>query len=122
MSTRHQPPLQSLLNARLCTDFNSQPSEALYALFVGDTPLLPSQVQSIQTSRVVHASLDPSIKYVPTGGISKAAVPAAQGTQEDEDDDEGGAGETQDPDRVITNARSAVPEDGLLSVPESTLR
>lgn len=88
-------------------DFNSQPSEALYALLVGD-PLTQVQIRSMQTSRVVHISLDPSITYVDPGGISK-----------DEEDDEGGGRENgEDSDPVLTNTRPAIPEDGLLSVPE----
>lgn len=81
---------------------------------MGD-PLTPAQIQSIDSSRVVHASIDPSLKYVPTGGMSKAAIPAEE---DEEDEGGGGGGGGEDPDRVITNSRAAIPSDGLLSVDE----
>lgn len=57
----------------------------------------------LSLSRVVHASVDPSIA---------AATPTAP--MVDGDEAGGAAGEEQDPDRVITNARLARAEDGLL--------
>lgn len=129
------------------SDFNSQPSEALYALLVGDTPS-PSQIGDIEASRVVHASLDSSIKFEPNfSGVSTAAIPTSTpnptssttpggnessapgvvGEQwdeqtEDNDDGEGegeGEGEGGDPDRVLVNCRPArFPEDGLMSASE----
>ncbi|GJE87626.1 endonuclease/exonuclease/phosphatase [Phanerochaete sordida] len=80
-------------------DFNFQPDDAAYALLVGD-PLLPAQRAALQFSRVVHRSRDPSVP---------APAPKADADEDGEDGSEG------DPDRVITNARAAVPSDGLLS-------
>jgi RNA exonuclease NGL2 len=57
----------------------------------------------LSLSRVVHTSIDPGID------AATPTAPAASG-----DEAGGAAGEDQDPDRVITNARSARPEDGLL--------
>jgi RNA exonuclease NGL2 len=63
-------------------------------------PLLSSQEQAVLNSRVIHATIDPTVlNTLPT----KAR----------EDDDE-----ASDPDRVITNARPAIPEDGLLTIPD----
>lgn len=95
-----------------CKDFNSQPTEALYSLLVGDT-LTPAQIHEIEYSQVVHVSIDPSIK-------STAPV-------KNDDDDEGeGQGtasndkekQEEDPDKVFTNSRKAIPTDGLLSISE----
>lgn len=68
-------------------------------MLVGDT-ITPAQAARLAISRVVHLSIDPE-------------VPA---TAASTNDDEEGAetGET-DPDMVITNARVAVPSDGLLT-------
>ncbi|TFK57174.1 Endonuclease/exonuclease/phosphatase [Heliocybe sulcata] len=88
-------------------DFNAPPDDATYALLVGD-PILPSQEDRLSFSRVVHATIDPSTP------IKTSA-----------DDDEGASVQTNeegeaetDPDRMITNARKADPEDGLLSTAE----
>ncbi|CAA7266530.1 unnamed protein product [Cyclocybe aegerita] len=86
----------------LAGDFNFTPSDPAYSLAVGDD-LLPEQEQIIHPSRVVHSSLDPSVL------LNLPATP--KGTDEDD-------AEAVDPDRVITNARPAKPEDGLLTVPE----
>ncbi|KAF4572828.1 hypothetical protein EYR36_007338 [Pleurotus pulmonarius] len=81
-------------------DFNFAPDDPTYSLLVGDT-LLPEQGALIPPSLVVHKSIDPTVP--PTG--PKVAK-------------EGEDGETTDPDRVITDARTAVEDDGLLSTPE----
>lgn len=57
------------------------------------------QLKDLEASRVIHISIDPSITPIP------AAL---------RDDEEGNTAE-HDPDRVITNARIASNEDGLLS-------
>ncbi|KAK7064155.1 Endo/exonuclease/phosphatase domain-containing protein [Favolaschia claudopus] len=77
-------------------DFNFSPDDPGYSLLVGDD-LTVEQHDRLETSRVVHVSIDPAVP--PT---------VAQAPAEDED----GA---VDPDRVITNARRAVLSDGLLS-------
>ncbi|KAF8912750.1 Endonuclease/exonuclease/phosphatase [Gymnopilus junonius] len=82
----------------LAGDFNFSPADPAYSLATGD-PLLVKQEETITPSLVVHSSRDPRILENP-----KAAV-------EDESED-------ADPDRVITNARPATAEDGLLSIPE----
>ena len=79
-------------------DFNFAPDDAAYSLIFGD-PLLPAQEESLSASRVVHISID-------------AGVPITR-IMEDVDD-----GTTTDPDKVITNARPALPVDGLLSTRE----
>ncbi|KAL0951070.1 hypothetical protein HGRIS_007808 [Hohenbuehelia grisea] len=76
-------------------DFNFAPDDPAYSLLVGDL-LLPSQQTALGQSRVVHISIDP-------------AVPAAAKPPVDDDGEEG------DPDRVITNARPAARDDGLLT-------
>lgn len=55
----------------------------------------------METSRVVHVTIDPDVP-------ATSDKPSA----EEEDGAEVGAA---DPDRVITNARTAVPSDGLLT-------
>jgi hypothetical protein len=92
--------------AHLLPDFNFHPGEPGYALLAGDgDALTPAQERLLAESRVVHVSVDPS---VPLTGSAVAET--------NEDDDVGGA--ESDPDRVITNAREALPADGLLSSPE----
>ncbi|KAJ3514377.1 hypothetical protein NLJ89_g2416 [Agrocybe chaxingu] len=86
----------------LAGDFNFTPSDPAYSLAIGDD-LLPEQEQIVHPSRVVHSSLDPSVL------LNLPATPIGA----DEDDVE-----AVDPDRVITNARPAKPEDGLLTIPE----
>jgi RNA exonuclease NGL2 len=61
--------------------------------------LTTKQLEEIEASRVVHSSIDPSIESISS---------APRG-------DEEGEAATRDPDRVITNARKAKNEDGLLS-------
>ncbi len=65
-------------------------------MIFGD-PLLPAQSARLDSSKVVHTSVDPD---VPTANPNM--------TVEEEE-----AGES-DPDRIITNARAAVESDGLL--------
>ncbi|KAI9445288.1 Endonuclease/exonuclease/phosphatase [Lactarius indigo] len=72
------------------------------SLGLSSLALLPrggqAQEQLLTKSRVVHVSVDPS-------------VPLTASAETNEDDE-------SDPDRVITNAREALPADGLLSSPE----
>ncbi|KAJ7492540.1 Endonuclease/exonuclease/phosphatase [Mycena latifolia] len=77
-------------------DFNFSPDDCGYSLLVGDQ-LNSDHRDRLQISRVVHVSIDPTVPPTVVG------APA-----EDEN-------EAVDPDRVITNARPAVPADGLLS-------
>ncbi|KAJ7619112.1 Endonuclease/exonuclease/phosphatase [Mycena polygramma] len=72
-------------------DFNFSPDDPGYSLLVGD------ELNAEQRERLEHVSIDPTVP--PT-------------TTEASPDDES---EAVDPDRVITNARRAVPADGLLS-------
>lgn len=81
-------------------DFNFAPDDPAYSLLVGD-PLLPDQEARLISSRVVHASVDPTIATT-----AKAISDEASGQ------------EGSDPDKIITNARPATPADGLLSVAE----
>ncbi|EJD55159.1 Endonuclease/exonuclease/phosphatase [Auricularia subglabra TFB-10046 SS5] len=83
-------------------DFNFPPTDAGYALLVG-SPWSAQQQQSLEKSRVVHVSLDPSIE--------SGAAPA-------DDDDEGGGEKGTDPDRIIVNCRVAAPSDGILTLDE----
>lgn len=69
-------------------------------MLVGD-PLLPAQVDALATSRVVHVTVDPDVP--PT-----ATAPA----------EEDGDVLANHPDRIITNARPAIPSDGLLTIDE----
>ncbi|KAJ7487688.1 Endonuclease/exonuclease/phosphatase [Mycena galericulata] len=80
-------------------DFNFSPDDPGYSLLVGDPDALKSENQRdrLEFSRVVHTSIDPSVSLTTTSPLA---------------DDES---EAVDPDRVITNARRAVPADGLLS-------
>ncbi|KAF7339397.1 Endo/exonuclease/phosphatase domain-containing protein [Mycena sanguinolenta] len=80
----------------LAGDFNFSPDDPGYSLLVGDL-LSAEQCDRLESSRVVHISIDPTVPPTLTG-------PPA----EDEDS-------AVDPDRVITNARRAAPADGLLS-------
>lgn len=81
-------------------DFNITPDAPGYSLVVGD-PITPPQEELLALSRVVHASIDPDGVPAPE---SKEAKP--------------GDGAEQDPDRIIVNARTATPADGLLSTEE----
>ena len=79
-------------------DFNLTPDDPGYSLLVGN-PILPPQEELLALSRVVHASIDPD------------SVPVAKSREAKNDEDDG----AEDPDRVIMNARTATPADGLLS-------
>ncbi|KAI0361188.1 Endonuclease/exonuclease/phosphatase [Trametes cingulata] len=81
-------------------DFNFGPDDPAYALMMGDA-LLPEQKQRLDSSYVVHATLDPSI--------------AIEDAAQVEEEDEGAEAGENDPDRVIVNARAAQPSDGLLT-------
>jgi len=76
-------------------DFNFTPLEGSYNLIRGDC-LTPAQVSKIEDSRVVHASVDPTIASEATDAVN----------------------EDGDPDRVITNARRCTSLDGLLTISE----
>ena len=86
----------------LFIDFNFCPDDAAYSLFAGD-PLLSEQEAKLAASRVVHKTIDPDVPAAPQASASEA------------EEDEAAAATETDPDRVITNARPALPEDGLLS-------
>lgn len=81
-------------------DFNLTPEDPGYSLLVGD-PITPPQEELLALSRVVHASIDPD------------GVPVPEPREFKTED-----GVEQDPDRIIVNARSATPADGLLSTEE----
>jgi RNA exonuclease NGL2 len=118
-------------------DFNSQPAEALYALLVGE-PLTQSQIASIESSKVIHVSVDPSVSAAPPTTASRAffpvkasassSNPAFDSTSTSTFQVESSAnstplldqeqGEAVDPDRAFTNVRNARESDGLLAVPE----
>jgi RNA exonuclease NGL2 len=84
-------------------DFNFAPDDPTYSLLVGD-PLLPAQVDALAASRVVHVTVDPDVP--PTTAVAPA--------EEKEGDDV----LANHPDRIITNARPAIPSDGLLTIDE----
>ena len=84
------------------SDFNLTPEDPGYSLLVGD-PIIAPQEELLTLSRVVHASIDPYTAPV-------------TGSKETKNEEDGGAEE--DPDRVIVNARTATPADGLLSTEE----
>ncbi|PIL31576.1 hypothetical protein GSI_06278 [Ganoderma sinense ZZ0214-1] len=84
----------------LAGDFNFGPDDPAYSLLVGNE-LLPVQKARIQSSRVVHATIDPSVS---TSGAAVA-----------EEEEEGAELGENDPDRITVNARAAQPSDGLLS-------
>ncbi|QRV87748.1 endonuclease/exonuclease/phosphatase family protein [Ceratobasidium sp. AG-Ba] len=97
-------------------DFNFQPDEAAYALLRG-SPLTPEQYVQLDSSRVVHVSLDPTVPRTPRTG-----------TDADDDDEAAGSGaavrtdiKTSEGDEEpvvpvkIKDSRQAEPKDGLLS-------
>ena len=69
------PALWPLIAHLDCLDFNFQPDDPAYSLLVGD-PLLPTQKARIETSRVVHATIDPSIAV---DGAAKAEEERGEG-------------------------------------------
>ncbi|KAF8642337.1 hypothetical protein AX16_009606 [Volvariella volvacea WC 439] len=83
--------------AFLCGDFNFPPDDPAYSLLVGEE-LLPTQLDGLNASYVIHASVDPT-------------VPAHARVAGDDE-------ESTDPDKTKTSARPATPEDGLLSIEE----
>ncbi|KZT72761.1 Endonuclease/exonuclease/phosphatase [Daedalea quercina L-15889] len=83
-------------------DFNFPPDDAAYSLFTGD-PLLSEQIARLAASRVVHKTIDPDVPAAPEAATEEA------------EEEEGAAAKETDPDRIITNARPALPEDGLLT-------
>ncbi|KAI0715160.1 Endonuclease/exonuclease/phosphatase [Earliella scabrosa] len=91
---------ESLWPSIIAGDFNFPPDDPAYSLLVGD-PLLPAQKARLEASRVVHATIDPSITV---DGASKA-----------DEEEEGAESGENDPDRIIVNARAAQPSDGLLT-------
>ncbi|KAJ3538493.1 hypothetical protein NMY22_g5134 [Coprinellus aureogranulatus] len=102
---RTLPFLQKFLQfpiSQLDLDFNFTPLDPAYSLLTTGT-LNADHDGTLSPSRVVHVSIDPSIS------VGKLAATA-------DGDEAGGAGggEEKDPDRVITNARPANAEDGLL--------
>jgi RNA exonuclease NGL2 len=97
-------------------DFNFQPDEAAYALLRG-APLTPEQHTQLESSRVIHVSLDPTVPRTPRTGKDA-----------DDDDEAAGAGAAARPDikkgeeeaepvvaTKIKDSRSAELKDGLLS-------
>lgn len=81
-------------------DFNFPPDDPAYSLMMGD-PLLPEQKARLAASRVVHITIDPDVSATPN-------VDTVEG-------EEGGEVGKTDPDKVITNARPASADDGLLA-------
>ncbi|CAE7086166.1 unnamed protein product [Rhizoctonia solani] len=101
-------------------DFNFQPNEVGYALLRG-ADLTPEHYSELESSRVVHVSLDPTVPRTPRTG-----------TDADDDDEAAGAGAAPRPDLKrdngegeeesepvvatrIKDARVAVETDGLLT-------
>ncbi|KAF8168012.1 Endonuclease/exonuclease/phosphatase [Crassisporium funariophilum] len=82
-------------------DFNFTPSDPAYSLATGDL-LLEEQEEMLAVSSIIHSTIDPSV--------------LANVTRVKDDTEEGS--EAVDPDRVITQARPANPQDGLLTVHE----
>ncbi|KAG9093236.1 hypothetical protein FS749_014799 [Ceratobasidium sp. UAMH 11750] len=109
---QHGTPESSIIMAG---DFNFQPDEAAYALLRG-APLTPEQYTQLDSSRVVHVSLDPTVPRTPRTG-----------TDADDDDEAAGSGAAVRTDLKrgagdepvvatrIKDARLAEPKDGLLS-------
>ncbi|CUA69128.1 RNA exonuclease NGL2 [Rhizoctonia solani] len=99
-------------------DFNFQPNEVGYALLRG-VDLTPEHYLELESSRVVHVSLDPTVPRTPRTG-----------TDADDDDEAAGSGAASRPDlkkgdgeeesepvvaTKIKDARIAVETDGLLT-------
>ncbi|KAG8909534.1 hypothetical protein FRC01_006886 [Tulasnella sp. 417] len=121
-------PLYRTWPAYLAGDFNTQPTEASYSLLTAQ-PLTPVHIKSLDHSRVIHISIDPTVPPTPNAANVKedeggAAVAAAQTAPEetksatDTEDKNAQKKATEketDPDRIITNSRRAIPSDDLLS-------
>ncbi|KAG8759530.1 hypothetical protein FRC12_009727 [Ceratobasidium sp. 428] len=110
---QHGTPRSSIIMAG---DFNFQPDEAAYALLRG-TSLTPEQYGQLDSSRVIHVSLDPTVPRTPRTG-----------TDADDDDEAAGAGAAVRTDlkkgdgekesvvpTKIKDSRPAEAKDGLLS-------
>ncbi|RDX52041.1 Endonuclease/exonuclease/phosphatase [Lentinus brumalis] len=91
---------EALWPSIIAGDFNFPPDDPAYSLLTGEA-LLPAQKARLEASRVVHATIDPTI--------------AAEGAAQAEEEEEGAESGENDPDRVIVNARVAQPSDGLLT-------
>ncbi|KDQ12961.1 hypothetical protein BOTBODRAFT_34103 [Botryobasidium botryosum FD-172 SS1] len=89
----------------LAGDFNFQPTEPSYALVTGDE-LNPNQLSQLESSRLVHFSVDPSIPVTGKAVLDEEGGGKVENDEKGEDD--------PDPDRVLTDSRRAIPEDGLL--------
>ncbi|KAF8332341.1 Endonuclease/exonuclease/phosphatase [Cantharellus anzutake] len=105
-------------------DFNCQPTEALYNLLVRN-PLTARHAKDISASHVIHMSIDPSIQpssaSTEKGGEEEGEEGAAAISDAQDrggENAEGKEKEEPDPDRVFTNTRNALPEDGLMSAEE----
>lgn len=107
----------------LAGDFNFDPADPAYALLVGE-PLLPSHVDALARSRVIHATIDSTVpittrKQIGSTEDHESSVKGSTMAEGDEpetngeDDDEGE--QAADPDRRITNARPATSADGLFT-------
>lgn len=97
---RHFEFRQALNMTKEYVDFNFTPDDPAYALLFKDS-LQPYHEEMVTSSYVVHSSIDPTV-----------STSLAPGKVSDEES------EAVDPDRVITNARPARPEDGQLSISE----
>lgn len=64
---------------------------------------MAEQEAKLAASRVVHKTIDPDVPAAPQASAAEA------------EEDEAAAATETDPNRVITNARPALPDDGLLS-------
>lgn len=103
-------------------DFNSAPSDPLYALLVGE-PLSPQQVANIDISTLVHTSIDPSVPITvgsirPSGAALKKMKRQAMNPSAYPPPGPQPQAPVIDPSEELVNARAAIPEDGLLSVEE----
>ncbi|KZT55970.1 hypothetical protein CALCODRAFT_337396 [Calocera cornea HHB12733] len=90
-------------------DFNSQPTEPTYSLLVGQA-LLDTQRAELETSRVVHVSIDPQV------GVPGADGSVQQSEDNDENENEGRDGDDNNQDPIIANSRRPTTSDGLPSV------
>ena len=84
---------------------------------MGDALTAP-QILDILKSRVVHVTVDATVPIKNKRAVAEDEEAAAGG---EAGDGSGGDEESEDPDRVIVNARAARPEDGLLQPDELTV-